>query len=380
MKKVLILVVLTAAACNDSPATNTGRDTLPSLSGAPIRSGLGLVLGTAFNYTTSGVDALDTAPAALTHPNIMVADGDAVLRRAGDVAVIINRGEASNLIVVDGTLAPVAQVALAGCGPHDLAVLDDHRVVLTCFEEKAMRIVDFASGEVTAGPDLSAFADADGIPEMDQIGRSGGALWVSLELLDRNDAFWAPTGPGLVVALDESTLDVIDLDPATPGVQGLPVCTNPYSRFANAPDGRLLVGCSGVYGVADTSAVVAIDPTLRTVSTVADGPAVGGQLADIGVSATGQVFAVISYPYTKAFEPADDMRLVRLDPTGAVMLYAAPGGKLGGFTIGADGAIWVANRSMTTAGSTGIWRVPAAGGDPTGPIETTLPPRDLEIF
>lgn len=384
MKKVLILAALAVAGCNDSPTTSKViGNTIRSLAGSPIAAGVGLALDTAIDYSASAVDGFGTASASVTHPDLMVADGDAILRRAGDVAVIVNRGKSSNIIIVDGSLAPVAQVSVPGCGPHDVAVLDDHRALLTCFNKAVMAIVDFTTGEVTDGPDLTAFADADGNPEMDQIGHGGGAFWVSLELLDERTDFWTPSGPGLVVALDDTTLEPIDLDPATPGVQGLSVCTNPYSRFAPAPDGRLLLGCSGIYGMPDTSAIVAVDPVKRSVSTVAEAAAVPGQLSDVRVDEAGRVFFVVSYPLTKAFEMPQDMRLMRLDAGGATTLYSAAlvnqtDQGLGGFAFAGDGTVWVANRSADSRG--GLWRVPAAGGDATGPVGTTLPPLDLEIF
>src|SRR6185369_3745823 len=62
----------------------------------------------------------------------------------------------------------------------------------------------FVRGEV----DLSAFADGDGLPEMDQAVVIGDRLYVTLQLLDRRN-FFRPTDRSLIAVVDVTTDAVV---------------------------------------------------------------------------------------------------------------------------------------------------------------------------
>jgi hypothetical protein len=381
-----LLVACNPGAGSNDPAHECG----PAVGGegevlGPIPAGTLLSVGAPLDFSAGVVDALPFAQGGSSHLNAMLATGDAALRKLGDQAVVINRGHSNNLLVVTGGIGPGRQISLGDtpCGPHDVELLDGCRALVTCYDATKLKIVHLDSGLVEDGPDLAAFADADGLPEMDQLAVADGKVFVSLELLDRT-SWYAPTGPGLVVVLDATTLEVVDTDSTTAGVQGLGVCTDPYTDFAPGPDGHLYLGCYGTYGVADSAGVVAIDPTTLAVTTIADGPKVGGTISYLRVGADGTPYAVIYWPYSTAQIVATEMRLIRLDPTEAVTLHSVAitsdppvYSPLSGLAIGPDGTLYVGNR--TAGADAGVWAVSPAGLLGAHQV-TTLPPVELETF
>lgn len=146
---------------------------------------------------------------------------------------------------------PLVEFSLgAGAGPHDVAVVGDELFV-SLYEQAAMTVRSLADGTEVATVDLSAWADADGIPEASSIVEVDGALFVALQHFDRS-AF-ASTGAGKVVRVDPATRQVtkawdtgpspvLYAHPSEPGT--LVVATGTYEGAAPYPpalDGSLAV-------------------------------------------------------------------------------------------------------------------------------------------
>ena len=81
-------------------------------------------------------------------------------------------------------------------------------------------IVDPLEGAFLGAISLAAFADADGLPEMQRLAHVNGRVFVSLQRLDR-DLFFSPTDSSQVVVVDAATDALVDCDPVAPGVQGI---------------------------------------------------------------------------------------------------------------------------------------------------------------
>src|SRR5207237_1128724 len=99
-----------------------------------------------------------------------------------------------------------------GSNPHDVTVVGPHKAYVTRFARPELWIVDpgapSCAGFFLDSIDLGAFADADGLPEMDQMTLVADRLFVSLERLDRRRDF-APAGKSLLVAIDTATGAVV---------------------------------------------------------------------------------------------------------------------------------------------------------------------------
>ena len=68
--------------------------------------------------------------------------------------------------------------------------------------------------------DLSPFADADGSPETGEVVVVGDEAWLFMQRLDRTRG-WTKAAPDLAVIVDLPRDEVVDVDPATSGVQGI---------------------------------------------------------------------------------------------------------------------------------------------------------------
>ncbi len=340
-----------------------------------LPSGLLLTLGIAADFSSSSIDALAVERPGVLDDNRLVGAGDAALRKVGDQAVLLGRGVFSNLQLVDGGTYPGPQASLGTCNPHDIELLDDCRALVTCYDRAAAKLVDLATGEVSEGPDLSPLADGDGLPEMDQITRAGDVILISLQRLDR-DAFYTPAGPGLVAELDAATLTLLDRDAEAEGVQALVLpCQNPFTDFAALPGGALAVACAGDFMNPATAGLAVIDPTAGTTSAWLDGAGLQGSPAALRVDTEGRALLLVSAP--DAFAPTE-MLLVRLPADGpAELLYDSPGFSLSGLAVSADGTIYVGDRSASSRA--GVWALTPGGGR-IGPIKTSLPPYELEVW
>src|SRR5207244_1336399 len=99
-----------------------------------------------------------------------------------------------------------------GSNPHDVAVVGPHKAYVTRFDRPELWIVDpdasSCAGFFLGQVDLGSFADADGLPEMDQMTLVADRLFVSLERLDRRRGF-APAGKSLLVVIDTATDAVV---------------------------------------------------------------------------------------------------------------------------------------------------------------------------
>ena len=199
--------------------------------------------------------------------------GDSVVSTGGGVTWAINRLGSDTVRRID-TLdgAPPTWEASVGRGgnPHAVAVVDGVALV-TRYEETAAWRLDAATGDVLGEVDLSASADADGIPEMSSAVVDGDRVLVALQRLDR-DAGWVVDPVGRVAIVDPGTGSVDAV---------LDVGPNP-SLVAHPAGGALVVAQDGLWRV-DADGLVA-------------GPSrpegVPGAIVGAAVAAGGSVVAI----------------------------------------------------------------------------------------
>jgi hypothetical protein len=314
-----LAVMLVEVPCPAADADRDGEITINelilavnnALVGCPVR-GLAFVVATDFTTGSFGTISLDPPRQVQPASPARRINADATARAFDGLVYVINRFLADNIQVLDPArdFATVWQCSTApGTNPHDIAILDQSRAYVTRYDVAELLVVNPSVGPDCSGftvetIDLSPFADADGIPEMDQMALVDGLLYVAVQKLDRNN-FFSPTGPGGIVVIDTATnqpIDEITLSGGDPlaATKGLTVIGN-----------ALVVAETGSFGVTD-GGIERVNLVTRTAEgffiTEAE---LGGDITDF-VLVSGDIgYAVVSKPdFTN--------NLVAFDPTKGI--------------------------------------------------------------
>lgn len=360
MKRLLLIGCVVLTACGDD-------DEKQNCEVTRIEEGTALAVVT--DYQSSKLIAFSSECAGASR-DVAVLSGDAVVRKLpGQRAVALNRSlTASNIVLIASDLSVERQIDLPGCGPHDAVLLPSRALFVTCYEDDRARVVNLDDGSLLE-VDLSAYADADGIPEMDAVALVDGKLYVTMQLAARPD--FMPTGSAIAAVLDAATLALIDTNSVLEGVQGWTLaCENPFSPLV-VDDGVMYVACAS-YFPAMSSSVVSLETTGGS-NIAVDGETLEGVPTE-AFAMDGDDFLVTVAFYNEDFE-ASSTRLVRIDDGVAETLYEVPGFSLGGVAVADDGLL-VSNRTADATG--GIYRVD--DGAPTRELATDLPPANIVVF
>jgi DNA-binding beta-propeller fold protein YncE len=313
------------------------------------------------------------APHDVGHPAAPI-HSDAVVRVTGGDVFVVNRFLGDNLQVLDPSrgLATRLQCSTGpGSNPHDVAVVGPHKAYVTRYDARELWIVDpsasSCAGFRLGSIDLSPWADADGLPEMDQMAVVGGRLFVSLERLDRTRRF-APAGRSRLAVIDTATdavVTVIELTGANAFGDASGIVREPGSgKLVISEDGNILrTGDGGLERV---------DPETLT----AEGFFLGEQ--DLGGNVTDFVLASPTKGYAIVLD--DQLRnvLVAFDPQDrtATRRLLVRTQYLPDVALAPDGTLWVADDGLPAPGirifdtSTDTQRTTAA-------IDVGLPPFSL---
>src|SRR5262249_44642385 len=132
--------------------------------------------------------------------NVERIHSDAVARVHDGIVYVVNRLGGDNIQAIDPATGYATRWQCSvenGSNPHDIAFAAADKAYVTRYERATMMIVDPTTGAdcarfVRGTVDLAAFADADGLPEMDQAVVIDGKLYVTLQRLDRRN-FFRPT-------------------------------------------------------------------------------------------------------------------------------------------------------------------------------------------
>jgi hypothetical protein len=320
------------------------------------------------DFETGILATLPTSnPRRVTHPDTPV-HADAVLRTVGGRPVVVNRFLGDNVQVLDPARGFATRLQCStgvGSNPHDIVAVAPDKAYVTRYGRAELWVVDpsasscdrFRRGAI----DLSAFADADGLPEMSQMVLAEGRVFVSVQRLDRTRGF-APTGPSRLVVIDpasDTVLESIRLTGANAFGDASGIAREPGS-------GRLVVGTPGdIYRVGD-GGLERVDPVTLT----AEGrffvteDTLGGNVTDFVLVSPGKAYAVVQ---------TGDLRnrLVAFDPGGATppREVLVREGFLPDIVLGPDGLLWVADMSQPAPG---LRRV-----DPQ--TDRLLPPRVIDL-
>jgi hypothetical protein len=326
------------------------------------------------DYTTGSLSSVDVTPRT-KHCDIASVHSDARLRYYNGKLYVVNRFGADNIQVVDpATGNTTLQFSVGnGSNPYDIAFASPTKAYVTRYESSDLWIVNPQSGVHTGTIALGAFADADGIPEMDHMITVGPLLFISLQRVDRAHGFVA-TDTSLVAVVDTRTDALVDCDAARPGIQAIRLqLTNPVTAFQfDAATSRLAIGCVGDYSALD-GGIEWIDPvTLKSAGIAMRESQLHGDVNAIslapGRTGAAHAFAVVS-------DVAFNTLLLRVDLTHAAItdtLYAPGGFAIGDIAENDAGELWVCDNGF---GTSGVRMFNAVSGQPlAGPLACTLPP------
>ncbi len=373
MAERTLLVVLLAAALAGCSSGGV-EDHTPSEQPPPLEGTSAFVVTSDFQTGSFAVFPV-LQPDAVAR-NVARIHSDAVARVHDGVVYVVNRLGGDNIQAIDPAAGYATRWQCSvdnGSNPHDIAFAAPDKAYVTRYERATVLIVDPTTGPDCAGfvrgeIDLAAFADGDGLPEMDQAVVIGGRLFVTLQRLDRRN-FFRPT--------ERSVLAVIDV--ATDAVVGEIVLTgtNPFAESAGlAPDpatGKIVLTEVGEFGRADDGGVERVDPATLTAEgffvTEAD---LGGNVSDVVIVDAHQAYAIVLDEVARS-------RLVRFDPTSrqVVKTLASADEFLVDIERGPDGAtLYLTDRTLKRPG---IRRFALADDSEIAPspIDTGLPPFDV---
>ncbi|MCB9776952.1 MAG: hypothetical protein H6742_00135 [Alphaproteobacteria bacterium] len=357
-----MLPLLLLLACGDKAADDSGHDA----TGGDTGTGDGDGQTTAVLATVSddyAVGALATV--ALDDHRVT----DTITDISGDPAVISTGGSVFQLdrygYDVVRAFAPGEweeprfEVALADlANPQDVEVCAD-RAFVSQYGLAALAVLDPGTGLLVGSVDLSAFADADGLPETTGlVGDGAGRLYVTMDNVDR-EGDWGSVG-GHVVQVDCETMAVTDSWTAS-GSTGI----------ARHPDGRLMVSVLG-------EGLRWLDP---------DGEGLGPVFWDAAAAGFEGTRVVLweEHALVVALDEDYAYRIGCLDLTDGAFTVAEES-PLYLFAMAANdrGEAWLAARRHweTPEGETGavVWDIATCSAITATPLSTTLAPYSIAFY
>jgi len=233
---------------------------------------------------------------AMTSRDALV-DGDAVPVATGCDAMVLQRSLGWVQTMVPGTplvtrtaidLAPLGGTTPHRENPTDVVEVDAAHAYVVQSALSELAIIDPFRGALTGAVDLAPLAvvgDTDSVDATHGL-RVGDRAFVALGRYYVNADATAIVFPeGSVLAVVDTTTDtLVDVDPATPGMQGIALTgLNPRVGLRwDAAHDRLLVGTVGASS--GECGIEAIDVgTLRSTGVILDGATIGGDLEDFVV-------------------------------------------------------------------------------------------------
>lgn len=351
-------IVLGAASpdrCAGLDRNDDDRMTVDELVAAVADAMQGCAAQTHAFVVTSNFQAGSFATVSLDEPRVVSRStpqrrlhSDAVARTRKGLVYVINRRFGDNIQLLDpaDNFRTRYQCSTGnGTNPQDIAFAGDTKAYVSLYEEPELLIVnptprpdcsDFLRGAI----DLGSLADADGIPDMNQMAVVGNRLYVALARLDINTALRLPAGNGALAVIDIATdtlVDSIELSGENPfaATKGLLV-----------RGGKIYVAQAGLFGVMD-GGIERVD----LVSGRAEGFFVteedlGGDITDFVIVSDRLAYAVVSRP---DFATA----LITFDPVTAAVTgthFEASGYTLFDLELNDRGELFLADRRQQQDG------------------------------
>ena len=327
---------------------------------------------------STGSIAFLAADAEEAEVNLLGIHSDAVGHYHDGRVYVVNRLGQDNILVLDAMdlRTPLAQFSVGnGTNPHDIEIVAPGKAYVTLYDRASLLVVDPRDGAELGEIDLSAFADADGLPEVSQIVRIGERLYLSCQRLDR-DSGWEPADVSYLIVVDIATDTLVDVDPDAEGVQGI--------RLSAAnPNGMAVTGEQIAVGVVinfgDRSGGVEIVDTAanRSLGLALSEEDLGGDITSMVLVGPDRGYAVVA---DENF--ANSVRSFDLSRgTVGAPLENTSGGFIPDLAADGDRLIVADRGSFSDPASAGLKFYDAAtGAFLRGPIDTGLPPSSIVVL
>ena len=265
MRRITLLTLLSTFVlfyCNPAPEET------------PVSSPIDVAFIVTSDYTTGSYSTIELS-------NLKTArdlgtgkiHSDACARYFNGYVYVINRQGRDNIQVLDpgANFQTLREISVGtNSNPHDIIVVSKTKAYVTRWGAAALWIIDPSTGTKTGEIDLSSYADADGLPEMDKMyyDAANSRLFVTLQKLDSAN-WYAPTTRSSVVVISTAT-DTVSTEIVLQAGGGYPV--NPFShlRFVSKSlwqpatadnHDHLFVACVNDWGFQANTGIVAIDLT-----------------------------------------------------------------------------------------------------------------------
>ena len=327
---------------------------------------------------STGSTAFLAADAAEAEVNLLGIHSDAVGHYHDGRVYIVNRLGQDNILVLDAMdlRTPLTQFSVGnGANPHDIEIVAPDKAYVTRYDTASLLIVNPHDGAELGEIDLSAFADADGLPEVSQIVRVGDRLYLSCQRLDRNGG-WGPADVSYLIVVDLATDTLVDVDPDAEGVQGIALsAANPNSMAVVGE--QIAVGV--VVGFGDRSGGVEIVDTAtnRSLGLAVSEEDLGGDITSMVLVDKNRGYAVVADEnFANGVRPFD-----LSSGTVGAPLENISGGFIPNLAVDGDRLIVADRGSFSDPASAGLKFYDAAtGAFLSGPVDTGLPPQNIVVL
>jgi len=310
--------------------------------------------------------------------NLLGVHSDAVGHYHDGQIYIVNRFGQDNIIVLDESAPriPLAQFSVGnGTNPHDIEIVAVDKAYVTLYERSELLVIDPRDGAERGRIDLSAFADADGLPEVSQIVRVGQRLYLSCQRLDRNNG-WGPVDQSFLIVVDIASDRLVDVDPNADGVQGILLsASNPNSLVAIGD--RIAVSAVASFGDRSGGIDLIDTATNRSLGLAIGEEALGGDINFIAMVDGDRGFAVVSDEnFANHVLPFN----LRSGEVGAA-LEGLSGGFIPSIAVDSNRLVVADQGSFSDPASAGLKIFDTSNGQSLqGPIATGLPPVGIIVL
>lgn len=351
---LVLLAIGTLTACSQQDSvTNPKLDTQQQVAivatvAADYSSGAHAVISRDENNTFTSLN------------NLLPTDSDITVEAHGDYFYRIERAFAGNNITKFSVAEPQAPIWQYSTNEKASSVLSDPHAMVFASDQKAYVLrygdtrawivnpsagseAEFKIGEL----DLSAYADADGVPEMDGGIIVGNRLFIMLQRLEN----FAVSQTAYLAVFDINSDEEIDANIDGDDLKGIPLrVRNPTNIVYETNSNMLYVQGSGsFFPVEYTGGIEQLNPvTMQTTMILDDGDADNhpyGQITELAAVNENTLYFVGYDSYTE-----NTLYRLELD-TNAITQTSVTSfvdGQIGYITVDNDGMLWVSDSANAT--------------------------------
>ena len=326
----------------------------------------------------TGSTAFLAADATEAEVNLLGIHSDAVGHYHDGRVYIVNRLGQDNILVLDAMdlRTSLTQFSVGnGTNPHDIEIVAPDKAYVSRYDAASLLIVNPQDGAELGQIDLSAFADADGLPEVSQIVRVGERLYLSCQRLDRNGS-WGPADVSYLIVVDLATDALVDVDPDAEGVQGIALSAGNPNSMAVVGE-QIAVGVVVHFGDRAGGVEIVDTATNRSLGLAVTEEDLGGDITSMVLVNQNRGYAVVA---DENF--ANSVRPFELSSgTVGVPLENISGGYIASLAVDGDRLIVADRGSFDDPDSAGLKFYDATSGAfLRGPIDTGLPPANIVVL